>query len=180
MGWKMPVFVEWKWIESTKSFLVVFHFYDDFSKPNLRIKKCEKGTPGTPSMFTTFAPDAPSPSDIIQARKAWMTWAPSHSELALLMELLSYANIINGLKETEKRKLKFELQGRKALILHGVPEDEINAAVSPVDAWVQVGVGKKAVTYFEPEVGPEVLHFCIELCSEYIDYLRFLLELYLK
>jgi hypothetical protein len=35
----MPIFVQWKWDETRKSFLVVFHFYNDFSKPNLRIRK---------------------------------------------------------------------------------------------------------------------------------------------
>ena len=34
----MPIFVQWEWKGRTKSFLVIFHFYDDFSKPNLRMK----------------------------------------------------------------------------------------------------------------------------------------------
>lgn len=89
----MPVFVEWKWKERTKTFLVIFHFYDDFSKTNLRIKKCEKGR----LLMLT-------PSEIFSPSKAWMTWSPSHPDMALLTQLLTYANIINGLKEDEKIK----------------------------------------------------------------------------
>ena len=94
----MPVFVEWQWKERTKSFLVIFHFYDDFSRPNLRIKKYEKG-----HLIVL------TPNKAIVPKEAWMTWAPSHPDLALLTELLSYANIVNGLKEFEKRDLRTKL-----------------------------------------------------------------------
>ena len=77
----MPVFVEWQWKERTKSFLVIFHFHDDFSKPNLRIKKYENG-----HLFML------PPDEMFTPLKAWMSWAPSHPDMALLTELLSYAN----------------------------------------------------------------------------------------
>jgi hypothetical protein len=35
----MPVFVEWRWQELTKTFLVIFLFNDDFSTPNVRVNK---------------------------------------------------------------------------------------------------------------------------------------------
>jgi len=176
----MPVFVEWRWKEQTKSFLVIFHFYDDFSSPNLRIKKYEKGT-------IAIQIKSPYPEDpyswSIEPRKVWMTWAPSHPELGLLMELLSYANIINGLKETEKRKLKIELQGRTPLaemVRKGfAPEDELIRGACPDDIKSKIGKDKKTVVYFEPEVEPIVLHFCVELCPEYIDYLKTVLKPYL-
>jgi len=98
----MPVFVEWKWQERFKSFLVIFHFHDDFSRPNLRVKKYEKGR-----LFMARH------SKVLSAKKAWMTWAPSHPELALLTELLSYANRINGLKEFEKGELRAKLEGAR-------------------------------------------------------------------
>ena len=34
----MPILVQWKWQERGKHFLVIFYFYDDFSKSNLRFK----------------------------------------------------------------------------------------------------------------------------------------------
>ena len=39
----MPVFVEWKWIEKTETFLAVFHFWDDGNKQNLRMRTEEWG-----------------------------------------------------------------------------------------------------------------------------------------
>lgn len=82
----MPIYVKWKWQEQTKSFLVIFRFIDDFSKPNLRIKQYPK------------------------SHRADVTWAPSHIELGLLSELLRYANIIGGLSETTRRELRKKLE----------------------------------------------------------------------
>lgn len=50
-------------------------------------------------------------SKVLSAKKAWRTWAPSHPELVLLTELLSYANRINGFKEFEKGELRAKLEG---------------------------------------------------------------------
>jgi len=82
----MPIFARWKWQEKTKSYLLIFRFIDDFSKPNLRIKTHPK------------------------SHKAYVTWAPTHIELGLLSELLGYANIINGFSETAKRELRKKLE----------------------------------------------------------------------
>ena len=76
-----------------KLFLVIFHFIDDFSEPNLRMSKEYDNL---------------------------MTWAPSHVELGLLGEILRYANIIDGLRETEKKELKYKLQGVKKVGKNGV------------------------------------------------------------
>ena len=138
----MPVFVEWKWKERTKTFLVIFHFYDDFSKPNLRIKKYEKEHL---LMFTE--------SEMFTPLKAWMTWAPSHPEMALLTQLLTYTNIINGLKEDEKHEIGLYLE-RAA-----IPE-------------------RKLVVVYLEESG-ELSSFA-ELCPEYIDYLKKILKPYLR
>jgi len=93
----MPILVQWKWVERTTSFLVIFHFFDDYSNPNLRIQK-KSGT------MEGFYPQ----------KEAWMTWAPSHVELGMLRELLRYANIVGGLKESEKRKLRDILEGQSS------------------------------------------------------------------
>jgi len=97
----MPIFVEWEWKERTKSFLLIFSFYDDFSKPNLRLRKMKVRKMSYPNYDPPFKPVT--------------TWAPSHIELGVLSDVLSYANLINGLKPTEKRKLKDRLEGRKSV-----------------------------------------------------------------
>jgi len=154
----MPVFVQWKWIERTKSFLVIFHFYDDFSKPNLRIKKYEKKQLGMISS-----------SEVLEPRKAWITWAASHIELALLSELLSYANIINGLKEAKKRKLRSKLECVKEVRFEG--DKEI--------ADVKVPIPKKFVFFVEHGEPVHVVNCFIELCPEYIEYLKKVMKPYL-
>jgi len=157
----LPILVEWRWKERTKSFLVIFHFYDDFSKPNLRIKRYEEG-------HLWLA----TPYGLITPTKAWMTWSPSHPELALLTELLSYANIINGLKESEKRHLRTDLDP----VIRNDAELEIIADFSSIEK--EIGEDKKTVVYFEkPEYPTEQpLHCCAELCPEYIDYLKGILK----
>lgn len=156
----MPVFVEWRWKERTKSFLVIFHFYDDFSKENLRIKKYERG-----KMLIIL-----SPEEAIMPNKAWMSWAPSHPELGLLSELLSLANIINGLKENQKRWLRTILE---AQVIVG----KYREAFDTEGVKKEIGQDKKTVLY--QDVTSEE-HFCVELCPEYIDYLRKVLKPYIS
>jgi hypothetical protein len=79
-------------MERTKSFLVIFHLYDDRSEPNIRLMK------------KTFK------DEMSEFERPTITWAPSHLESGLLGELLSYANIINGLKEGGKRELRRDLE----------------------------------------------------------------------
>lgn len=161
----MPVYVEWEWKERTKSFLVIFHFYDDFSKPNLRMRKYVEG-----ELFSII------PSGILEQKKAWMTWASSHQELALLSDILSYANIINGLKEFEKRSLTTKLCGVKEAKSESGREEhyfEFNKMIAD----------KKTVVYIEcrqPMHKMHIMHCCFELCPEYIDYLKRILKPYLK
>jgi hypothetical protein len=167
----MPIFVEWDWQAKTKTFLVIFHFHDDFSRPNLRMKKFA----GNPSEIVITTPTG----NIVNPVRAWTTWAPSHPELGLLMELLSYANVINGLKEAEKRKLKIELQGRKSIYEGGVTDEAVLDFVVDADQIKKrIGLDKKTVVYENETYG--TLHFCVELCSEYIDYLKEILKPYLK
>lgn len=150
----MPVFVQWKWKEETKTFLVIFYFYDDFSKPNLRVRKYEKGH----LLMLT-------PSEIFTPSKAWMTWAPSHPEMALLTQLLTYANIINGLKEDKKdEKICKEYIGGKgfgAKILSEMepktdPYDPANLlifATGPVNGAMLSGAAKFCAVFKSPLTG---------------------------
>lgn len=147
----MPILVQWKWVERTKTFLVIFHFYDNYSQPNLRIRKMEEN-----EFWKRIFPQ----------KEACMTWAPSHIELGLLGELLRYANIIDGLNESEKREFKGMLTG---------DDDDASwyryANLNPQRMLVE-GRG------LEPN--PEEPALVVELCQEYVDYLRKILEPYTK
>jgi hypothetical protein len=177
----MPIFVQWKWAETRKSFLVVFHFYDDFSKPNLRIRKYspvlvtyeDEGVTNRfmdYPMMITYA-DLSKGESIIP-EKAWMTWAPSHIELALLSELLSYANIINGLNEIEKVELKSRLEAREDTTL---PYGRQAYRIHP-DIVNRIGKDKKVAICDESLIKQQEPFICVELCPEYIDYLRNVLK----
>jgi hypothetical protein len=126
---------------------VIFHFFDDYSKSNLRIVEKRSG----------------HWKNLYPQKKAWMTWAPSHVELGLLGELLRYANIVGGLRESEKRKMREVLEGTSAEkvteLIYGFFDGEIRASQS----------------FDEKEP-----FFVVELCSEYIDYLKEMLKPYLK
>jgi len=177
----MPIYVEWKWEEQTQSLLAIFHFYDDFSKPNLRLFKKDDER-----IAVYYSPKG----DRYTTKKTWVTWAPSHSELGLLMELLSYANIINGLKPTEKKKLWTKLihknmwtADRKKFgpMYNKYDYDEhldivYRKTASPLDAKKKMGMGKKVLFYQIGENQP--LRSCAELCPEYIDYLKKVLKPY--
>jgi len=148
----MPILVQWKWQEKTKSFLVIFHFYDDYSKTNLRIK-----------------------NTLIEGKhRSLMTWAPSHVELALLAEMLRYANVIDGLDESAKREL------RKGLEIMFV-EDKQHAAFDneALKALTNVLPSRKKIhltVSLHGKKGFEGSESCVELCAEYVDYLKAILE----
>jgi len=94
----MPVFVQWKWEEDSKTFLVIFHFLDDYSEKNIRLKqKRLSKKPGNRLYVISPYGDFNYPV---------MTWAPSHVETALISQVLCCANIINGFNEKIKRTLR--------------------------------------------------------------------------
>jgi len=213
----MPIFVQWKWVEKTKTFLVVFHFFDDFSKPNIRFRKKKFTGNGKSLEYLYVPPDYPTPSECpyvlecpasckdmeelpTQIRTV-MTWAPSHPELGLLSELLSYANIVNGLKEIEKRKIRkhleitMEMEEKAGKIKHHMArknkEQALKAYENAIMHWsdylqhFQEFRGKLSgrVILTGSEIsknGEETNVFCVELCPEYLDYLKTVLKKYLK
>lgn len=167
----MPIFVQWKWQERTETFLVIFHFYDDYSKPNIRFKKKFK-------------------DESLEFERPTITWAPSHPELGLLSELLTYANIINGLKEMKKRELRTDLE----IAVEG--NGKLRLYKAPIENLLQQLPNKKLLfeappfaifffshnhveVYDKKKIDKDSL-FCIELCPEYIDYLKETLAPYLK
>ena len=143
----MPIFVEWKWQKDTRSFVVIFHFVDDYTKSNLRITK------------TGFW------AEILQRKgvcnKAWMTWAPSHVELAMLANLLHIANIVDGLQDSTKRKLRSFLDGSWQ-------------TTEEVEEWFRMFPDIKA--WIPPN---EDLPFVAELCEEYIESLNKVVKPYI-
>jgi len=165
----MPIYVQWKWEERTETLLAIFHFYDDFSKRNLRLIQYD-------SEREAFVHRG---KRLTKPKRSWITWAPSHPEMGLLMQLLCYANIINGLKPSKKKQLWIEMEGKKHYRALGYSEETVNMIAVPDKIMEEIGFDKKVLTYadFEDE---ETLVTCVELCSEYIDYLRDLLEQYLK
>ena len=182
----MPIFVQWKWKERRNgSFLVIFHFYDDFSKPNLRIKKYSPTLvtykdEGITDVFIEHPMKITytdlSKGEVLIPQKAWMTWAPSHIELALLSELLSYANIVNGLKATEKRKLKNKLEAKiETTLPYG--REAYNVHPDVVDG---IGEYRKVAILDESLTKQQKPFICVELCPEYIDYLKNVLKPYLR
>jgi hypothetical protein len=106
--------IRWKWEEKTKSFLVIFYFYDNFSKPNLRFTEKDishfKDLPEAQFFNLPSGSDIQSEKESKPTKMHFMTWAPSHRELALLSDLLHYANMINGLPEKIRRDLRFDLE----------------------------------------------------------------------
>lgn len=165
----MPIFIEWKWEERAQSLLAIFHFYDDFSKPNLRLMDSDKAREPR-FVFTKNARPV---------ERSWITWAPSHTDMALLMQMLCYANIINGLKPSEKRELWVEIEGKRALRDEGFSKYELASIAVPDEIKRRIGSDKKVMAFGDPEDG-DVLRTCVELCSEYINYLRRLLKPYVK
>jgi len=166
----VPVFVEWRWKEKTKTFLVIFHFYDDFSKTNLRVNSTPEKNRLT--LFTFVGGD--DFLNDVETKGAWLTWSPSHVDLALLMELLTYSNIINGFKEAKKRQLikHLEFISRKGTL------NEVSGEVERCD-WIMggamlsvVGCDKKIASYSENGHS----YAMAELCPEYIAYIKELAE----
>ena len=152
----MPILVQWKWVERTKSFLVIFHFFDDYSQPNLRMGEFK--------------------SDTIRV-KALMTWAPSHVELGLLSEILRYANVIGGQNVIEKRELREKLElttPEKSDVVKMFSHDDILEATSSMEK------GLIHLILLQPRKGMPITgaETAVKLCPEYIDYLKKVLKPY--
>lgn len=154
----MAIFIRWEWKEETATFLLIFYFIDDKTQENIRFRFKVVNKNIEPIVLLedpTNNPDVPS--------QPIMTWAPSHLEIALLGEVLGYANIINGLKEREKRKLreKLEIQVKE--------KDPYPFESRNFDDLVRDAPPSTTMIAFE---GTNDWFFCSKLNSEYVDYLR--------
>jgi hypothetical protein len=166
----MPIFIQWKWEEETTTFLVIFHFFDDYIKTNIRFRKKRLESESDKRVYQYYPINHGRKSVRPAQFKSVMTWSPSHLELALLSDLLSYANIINGMKEDKKRKLINILQDPLFKIeLSGWAENSAREY-------------KKKGRFYLISYGQEVTEdlYCAELCPEYIDYIKEFLKQYPK
>jgi len=178
----MPILVQWKWQEKTKTYLVIFHFYDDFSHPNLRLKKRKLEWFHSNTKQLMNAPiteiSSNSSSEIGHKETSILTWAPSHTEIALLGDLLHYANIIGGLSEGIRRDLRYDLEITvvdKDLDKNEWAMDEKRIA----DLDRRFRNPSVFFGYDLDKEGSKNAFFCLELSPEYIDYLREILKPYM-
>jgi hypothetical protein len=175
---EMPILVQWKWQERTKTFLVIFHFYDDFSKANLRLKGRQLFTKEIGDNILLLSPTPQESSPALKPFKKKnlpiMTWAPSHREVALLSDLLSYANIIGGLSGNIRRNLRHNLEivkkGEEGFVIDWKTIDALFERIS--HPYIFVG--------FDLKKGEMEKFCCFELCPEYLDYLKEIVKPYLK
>ena len=208
----MTIYSRWEWQEKTTTFLLIFHFDADFSKTNLRIKEeclwngkdfySEYYDPNTiyafPARVANSMKNMPVPLKVGDTRKITVrnvaTWAPSHVEVAILADLLLYANIINGFKEDRRRRLRTRLEfwvkkeELKKACEQGFSEttDSQNTLAQNEEAWEMLRKtlnSNRKILRIVPEVPGEVedkgiVLWGVELCPEYIDYLKKVIEKY--
>lgn len=172
----LPILIQWKWVEQPPSFLVIFHFYDDYSKPNLRTAEMRFEGYGP---FYIYVPEKLTPRlrpEEPRKVRTVVTWAPSHSELGLLMDLLSYANIVNGFKEQVKRELK-----KKLIIIDLATDRDLEFVAERIKNFRKFLVDKIDAFGIQEDqkTGETVWNFYSELCPEYLDYLKEILKPYL-
>lgn len=168
----MPILIRWKWQENTKSYLVIFYFYDDFSKPNLRYRKRQLAYfKDSPRQLFDKNTEGKIAKPIM---KPIMTWAPSHRELALLSDILHYANMISGFSEKIRRDLRYDLEitvtmGDRQFALDEKRIEELDERFrNPL-----VLIGRE-----KTKRGDLATFFCIELSPEYLEYLRDIIQPY--
>lgn len=165
----MPIFVQWKWDEQQLTFLVIFHFFDDYIKKNIRFRKKQfVGGDDKPAyLYWPIDHTFDRRGRRVQCKEV-MTWAPSHPELALLTELLLQANIINGMKEERKRKLIKSLEEPVFAILDDHSESEGADEFADRRRFFLFGA--------EHSKPKDTFLCCAEVCPEYIDFIKDLVK----
>jgi len=111
--------------------------------------------------------------------KALLTWAPSHVELGLLSDILRYANIIDGLNENVKRKLreKLEMIKEESIEHFGFCFDALKEVLEAQP----IGKGLVNIRLAENRKSRiEHLETAVYLCPEYIEYLKKALKPYIQ
>ena len=173
----MPVFIEWKWMKKTETFLAVFHFWDDRTKLNLRMRNeeyCYESVcvDGEETPKEGFIRIDTIPAYIKNPTKfdTYLSWAPSHAEFCLLTELLTYANLLNGLKPTVRREIRSKLEG-KSIIKEIEGQKYMHFLL---DTELLKKMQEESMVSF---AGQEGISF--EVCLQYVEYIRKLIEPFL-
>ena len=155
----MPAFIQWKWKEETRSFLVIFHFFDDYSEKNLRLKQRSLRKDGKSPPIYVISPYEKTTHPI-------MTWAPSHIESALVSQVLCYANIVNGFNERIKRTLRPILEvttvKREKKIIELAVSDDLKKALQDKGFILELKSTKERDDF-------EEAIFCCPLSIEYVE-----------
>ena len=210
----MPIYVQWKWIDRTQTYLLILHFDSDGSEPNLRNRDmafksslCPRDNmklyyPSEPPMGICKWSEAEErklqteiEEGISTVRKRIVTtWAPSHIEIGLMGELLSYANRVNGLKQECRLALRTKLdiacnalEYAKLLRFGKIREDD-DALKKSTDAFATNFQSLEETTSGETRLlGCDYNYrerkcesvFCTVLTINYIDYLKNILKPYM-
>jgi hypothetical protein len=181
----MPIFVEWKWMEKTQTLLAVFHFWDDRTKENLRMRIKEYAFETVPigssveykqkiksasNQEFTMIFTLPEYGRLYSKTSTYLSWAPSHSEFCLLTEVLTYANLINGLKPDLRKIIKEKLQGI------GVSDNQCEEPFDhiAIDSDLLTVMPENSIISFSHQRG---LSFEVRL--EYVEYLRKIIKPYM-
>lgn len=113
----MPIYVQWKWVNKTETFLLLIHFDANWSAKNLRIEPKQFIKHKDFEDILYFPADSQTLEQCkkmngIESLKvrSVVTWAPTHIENGIVAELLNYANRINGLKREQRKELRIPLQ----------------------------------------------------------------------
>jgi hypothetical protein len=180
----MPIFVEWKWVNKTETFLAVFHFWDDGTKQNLRMRKQEYGYERcmpidetcddkniTPGQDYTTATSIPTYIGGPTKHDAYLSWAPSHPEFCFLTELLTYANLVNGFKPANRKDFRSKLQG-KTLTQERDGKKYIDSFL--LDPELTKILREDKIVTFAGQWG-----ISFEVCLPYVEYVRKLLKPYI-
>lgn len=191
----MPIFIQWKWQEKTETFLLILHFDADGSKPNLRNRNMafwsSKDIEGERELGRNDAYYFPAKHREFFQRALCMramgdvsaittrnvqTWAPTHVELGLMQELLSYANIINGFKIGIREELRKKLE-----VFFRNKNQEMVEYVKSYFSLVH-DLPHKAFLFAAEEDSKKrnYVTICTELCPEYLEHLRAIVKPYMS
>jgi len=191
-------------MERTQTFLMILHFDADGSKPNLRNedktfirRKSEHNylayTSTIPFLDTCRIGESEMEWISVKNRKV-TTWAPSHVEIALMAELLTYANILNGLKVENRKRLRPKLdvnseviedaklfrEGKIDLDNESLQSNFNSALKNQEDVIIATkdqGFLQGCNYNFKEKKCESV--FCILLTMEYLDYFKGLIKPYI-
>jgi hypothetical protein len=173
----LPIYAQWKWVEKTQTFLLVLHLDADGSKPNLRSREMTFSKPSRIRKMFWYEPfeSYKREEDLDFKKRTVLTWAPTHVEAGLLSELLGYANIINCLKSITKEELRPKLE------FDFINSEDLESMKNGLDVLEKEFPDEKSRLFGidkDYRDNKNLTFLTFELCEEYINYLKKVLEKY--